>query len=285
MTEFVHTIQLGEAAITLINVGDLQLNLAEDYRLAEKDWPPGTENLFRQAIHLPVYCVLVQTPETNLLVDASSHAVTEQTPFAIPGYPAPPGLLARLAERGLKPEDIAHVVITHAHFDHYSGVTEKRGDNFEPCFPNARHYLGQADWDSDGMKRELESPKALPYYTFAVLQREGLLQPTSGSLKLTPGIEIIPAPGETLGHQTVRVSSEGQTFYALGDLYNHPIEVERPDLMSYWANADANRASREQLVKAALAENALLCAAHIRDFGRLTRTDSGVRWDAVEVRG
>jgi glyoxylase-like metal-dependent hydrolase (beta-lactamase superfamily II) len=128
----------------------------------------------------------------------------------------------------------------------------------------------------------LENPNALPRYTFAVLHREGLLESVSGNVNLTPDIQIVAAPGETPGHQIVRVASEGQTFYVLGDLYHHPIEVEHPEVMSYWADKDANRNSRQRLVEAALAENALLSAAHIPTIGRLKRTTTGVMWETVE---
>jgi glyoxylase-like metal-dependent hydrolase (beta-lactamase superfamily II) len=282
MAESMRTIHLGAATITIINVGDLQLNLAEDYRLAEKDWPPNSSVIFGQPLQIPIQNILIQTPETCVLVDASVYEFTPDSPFFIPGYQPPPGLLARLAEIGVKPDQIAHVVITHAHFDHYSGVTEQQDGGYEPCFPNARHYVGRADWEGADMQKALNDASSLASRTFAILQRENLLEPVSGNRNLTDGIQIIPAPGETPGHQIVRVSSDGQTCYCLGDLYHHPVEINHPEWMSYWANADDNRSSRQRLVDAALAENALLIATHIPTIGRLKRTASGVIWEAME---
>jgi hypothetical protein len=91
---------------------------------------------------------------------------------------------------------------------------------------------------------------------------------------------IIAAPSESPGHQLVRVHSQGQTFYCLGDLYHHPVEVEVPTWMATWANPDTNISSRQSLVEAALAEDALLVAAHM-PIGRLQSTLSGIKW--VEV--
>jgi glyoxylase-like metal-dependent hydrolase (beta-lactamase superfamily II) len=284
MAELTRTIHLGTMTITLINIGELQLNLAEDYRLAEKDWPPNSSAIFGHPLRMPIQCVLLQTPQTCLLVDAPAYDISPDSRFAIPGYQPPPGLLARLAERGVKPDEIDQVVITHAHFDHFSGVTEKHGDSYQPCFPKARYYVGLADWESADMQKALGEAHSLASRTFGVLHREGLLEPISGNVNLTSEIKILAAPGETPGHQIVRVFTEGQAFYGLGDLYHHPIEVEHPEWMSYWADAAANRNSRQRLVEAALAENALLSAAHIPTIGRLKRTDSGVMWDAQELQ-
>jgi glyoxylase-like metal-dependent hydrolase (beta-lactamase superfamily II) len=283
MAESARTINLGAATITLINVGDIQLNLAQGYRLDKKDWPPDSAAFLGQPLKMPIQCILIQTPKTCVLVDASVYDFAPDSPFAISGYQPPPGLLVRLAEAGVKPDEIAHVVITHTHFDHFSGMTEKRDGSYQPCFPNARHYVGLADWSSADMEKALEDANSLASRTLAILHREGLLETVTGNRSLTPEIQILAAPGETPGHQIVRVSSEGQTFYALGDLYHHPIEVEHPELMSFWADATANGNSRQQLADAALAENALLAATHIPTIGRLKRTGTGVVWDTPKL--
>src|SRR5437588_307804 len=76
--------------------------------------------------------------------------------------------------------------------------------------------------------------------------------------ELTPEVRIIAAPGESPGHQVVRVHSRGQTFYCLGDLCHHAVELEHPEWMVEWADAEASLASRRALIEAALAENAML---------------------------
>lgn len=283
MSESTRTIHLGNTAITLIHVGDIQLDLAEAYGLAEKDWPPGTSAIFSQPFRIPIQCVLFQTPQTNLLLDASLYDFTPDSPFAIAGYQPPPGLLAQLAKRGVKPDEIAHVVITHGHFDHFSGVTEKRDGGYQPIFRNARHYIGLADWESADMQKGLDDTASLEGRTFGILHRKGLVEPISGNRNLTPEIQIMASPGETPGHQIVRLSTEGQTFYGLGDLYHHPVEIEHPEWMPYWANVDATGSSRQRLVDAALAENALLTATHIPMIGRLKPTASGVVWDTSKL--
>jgi len=98
-------------------------------------------------------------------------------------------------------------------------------------------------------------------------------------VQIAEGIDILPAPGETPGHQVVRVQSAGETLYILGDAIHHAIEVEHPDWMVGWADADVMLATRRWLLQDALDQHALLTAAHIATLGRITRANDGsFRW-------
>jgi glyoxylase-like metal-dependent hydrolase (beta-lactamase superfamily II) len=237
----------------------------------EAERPP----YFAEWLPFPIQCVHIASPGLSVLVDASVYEVEPDSPHAIAGYQPPPDLLAVLSEAGVRPEAIDHVVITHIHHDHINGLTRQQGNSFMPCFPNARHNLGRADWEQ--AQAALQKPDSVESCTLGVLSRAGLLETLNRRHDLG-GVEIIPAPGETPGHQIVRVHSEGQTLYCLGDLYHHPIEVERQEWAAQWADADSIRASRRALVEAALAEDALLIATHIEGIGRLERAGSGVVW-------
>jgi len=105
--------------------------------------------------------------------------------------------------------------------------------------------------------------------------------PVEGPRELAAGITILPSPGETPGHQTVRVNSHGKTAYCVGDLYHHTIEVDHPTWAVPWADPAVILASRTVLVDASLSEDALLIATHIDGIGRLARAKDGVTWVPV----
>jgi len=265
MTEFLRTLQLGAATITLINIGNLHADFTED----------------GQTIEIPVQSILIQLPEANIVVDTCLYDLPPDSPYGIPGYQPPPGLLARLREIGVPPEQVEHVVITHTHFDHYNGATELRDGVYSPSFPNARYYIGKADLDDPDMQQALQDPTSLAGHTLAILQRLNMIELVTGKQALNDSIQIIPAPGESPGHQIVRIHSQGETLYCLGDLYHDAHEIEHVDHMPYWADQSAMLSSRAALAGAALAENARLIVTHIPGIGRLERTDSGVRWQSV----
>ncbi len=282
MADKVRTIPLGASAVSVINVGDIRLKLAKTLNVPESAWRPRYGEIFEQAFIFPSQCVHIALPGASVLVDAGDFTLSfpPDSPYFQPGYQPPPGVIAQLHEKGIHPGDITHLIITHAHFDHYSGVTTQRDGHYVPAFPNAHCFLGRADWENPETQQALQDPDSEDSHTLGALHRLGLLELVEGDRELLPGVRIIAAPGESAGHQIVRVHSEGQTLYCLGDLYHHAVEVEQPEWMAEWAIADANIASRHALADAALAENALLVAAHM-PVGRLERAGSGARW--IEV--
>jgi glyoxylase-like metal-dependent hydrolase (beta-lactamase superfamily II) len=272
------TTEFGAAQITIINVSDLRADLPNWFAISE--WPNEYDNVMHEPQAIPVQCVLIQLPHMTLLVDAFVNTLTPESPFALPNYRLPPSLLEQLAQAGVAPEEITHLVITHLHFDHYSGVTRQEEDGrYIPAFPNAQVYIGHADWHR--AERQLTRPGSTESTTLAIIQQHGLLQLVEGELDLGEGVTILPAPGESPGHQIVRVQTGQSTLYILGDLYHHEVEVEQPTWIVNWADAATMTTSREALVPALLHEDAVLMASHIEGYGRIHPIPSGLKWQSL----
>jgi glyoxylase-like metal-dependent hydrolase (beta-lactamase superfamily II) len=187
-----------------------------------------------------------------------------------------PDITTQLAALGVQPEEITHVVVTHHHTDHIAGLTVERAGTLTPVFPDARYFLGRADWDLRGMQEIMQHPEkyqgkydVLKRHTLGILHNLGKLELVEGDLELAPGLDIQHLPGETPGHQGLRLQSGGQTLYCLGDLYHHTSEIEHPSWMAPWDDPATMLASRHKLTKAALAEEALLVITHVPSVGIL----------------
>ena len=276
------TILVGGATITIINAGDMVINMAEVLAVPESEWRPLYGSILEGRQPSPCQCIHIALSDASILVDINDYALAMSLSpsYLPPNYLPPPGVVEQLQAQGIHSEDITHLVITHAHFDHYTGTTMKRNESHIPRFPNARVFLGRADWDWSETQNALRDPDSLDSHTFGVLQNLGMLELVDGDLDLTPEVRILAAPGESPGHQIVRLHSQGQTLYCLGDLFHHPVEVEQSAWMVKWADAYANFTSRQRLIKAALEENALLVPAHM-PVGRLEGTMAKPRWVAI----
>jgi len=103
----------------------------------------------------------IAAPGMSLMVDASMFGVSAAEEMVSQDYVPPPGMLVQLAAAGVRPEDVRHVVITHAHWDHFNGTTLERDGHLEPAFANARYYLGRADWEHPEMQAALADAYSL----------------------------------------------------------------------------------------------------------------------------
>ena len=277
MSQNVSSFALGAARVTVIDVGRLEIGtLRQCLDIPEgEDTADYTARLDRPS--LPLLCVHVAMPDASILVDAGFDDPSPSSPFQPPQAVRTLGLVEGLAEAGVKPADVTHVVVTHLHDDHYAGLTVSRDGRLEPRFPNARVYLGQGDWDQVKDKA-LRGDESVEARTLGVIEASGRLVPVGEDLDLAPGARILVTPGESPGHLVVRFATAGQALYCLGDLYHDTVEVERPTWMFGGRDVAAMLESRRRIADAALAESALLVASHIEGVGRLTMGPEGAIW-------
>lgn len=270
-------IRAGAAKLTVINIGDLMFAMKEVIAVPEAEWRPKYGDLFDKKRGYPSQSVLVSIGGSSILVDAGEYwkFATEGTEYVEPGYRPPPDLVAQLSAMDVKAEDISRLVITHAHLDHYAGVTVEKGGRTVVTFPNARHYLGKGDWEWEELQKSLADSSSSESKTLGVLHGAGALELVSQETELVPGVTIIPSPGESPGHQILRVRSEGETAYCVGDLFHHVAEVENPTWMASWCDPPSNLRSRRTLLSSALSENATLIPAHMKP-GHVREVDGGM---------
>ncbi len=116
--------------------------------------------------------------------------------------------LSALAAAGIKPDDVTHVILTHAHFDHVGNIDK---------FPRAKIFIH---------RRELAWVMALPpwsvgYGPFAVekLQRVWRqLVPLDGDVvEVLPGIQTVYAGGHSAGSLAVCVKTGKADVCLCGD--------------------------------------------------------------------
>lgn len=274
------TFKVGDAKVSIINLGDFNFRLKDTNDVPENEWKPKYSDIFENSHPYPSQCFLVSFPHLSLLVDAGDYArfASVDQEHVIPNYKPPPGLVDQLREAGVSRGHVNYVVITHAHYDHYSGVTMKGQDGRNiPTFPGARHLLGKQDFDLQETQSALRDPNSEDSQTIGVLLRSGLLELVPEGRELSDQIEIIAAPGETPGHKIVKISSGRETLYCVGDLFHHAIEVEHPKWMAKWDNRETNLRSRMRLIETALKESAFIAPAHM-SLGRLEREGSVVKY-------
>lgn len=272
----------GNAMVTLFNVGHSRFDLADSLDADSAEWSLRYAASFAQPAIVPIQCIHIALPTTTILVDAGRYDFAPDSPFAMPDdYTPPPHLLEQMQSANLTPDTVEHLIITHLHGDHFNALTVEKDGQFVPAFPNAQCYIGRADWERSMTQAALTDPLSLESQTLGVLQQRNSLTLVAGEFTVVPGVKILPTPGETPAHQIVRIDTERQVVYCLGDLYHHPVEVEQAGWSVKWADGEANKASRNWFRDVARQEKAQLIATHIEGMGQLEETADGVIWAGV----
>lgn len=160
-------------------------------------------------MNLPFAYILIKSRDAVVLVDVGHDAADFGGKIAnsigVAGWTGPDIVLK---ECGVRPQDVTHVILTHAHFDHIGGLK---------FFPNAKIFIQKKELESwmwilaKGSRfRSLQAglnPADILYLTQANI--EGRLELVDGEREnLLPGIHLYPAfDTHTAGSQYVVVQT------------------------------------------------------------------------------
>jgi glyoxylase-like metal-dependent hydrolase (beta-lactamase superfamily II) len=197
--------------------------------LWERANPPDASN----RILLGMNCLLIEGPGCRILVDTGVGDKEDDVFADMFALERTATLMDELAARGLKPEDITHVVNTHLHFDHCGGNTRlDAGGLAVPAYPRARYIVQRSEWE-DALAPDPRSRASYLERNFAPVAEAGQLDLVEGEVEIAPGVRLLPSPGHTRGHQSVLVQTQaGAVFYA-ADLIPTSSHLPLPWLMSY----------------------------------------------------
>ena len=280
--EIIETRQVGDATITVIADGEMLWE--PRFPVPEVEWraslPDADE---RGRIWIGLNVVLVRLADALVVIDpgcdAPDSAWQETLPRIWPDWPIrrTAGLDAALTELGVDPSDVTHVVITHPHGDHYPGVCREQGGELVARFPNAQHYMGRADWEGNPLRDD----PASHFRRMAVIDGLGLLGLIDRDTEITPGVTVMPAPGESPGHVVVRIDTGAAPVYVLGDLVHHGVEVEHMTWNPPHADHEPLLRARQRFYPLLADEGAHALYAHepFPSWGRIVRDGAGYRWE------
>jgi glyoxylase-like metal-dependent hydrolase (beta-lactamase superfamily II) len=144
-------------------------------------------------------------------------------------------LLAELATRGIRPERIDFVVISHLHFDHAGGLLSpwKDGAPLELVFPNAHFIVGRAAWARAKDPHPRDRASFVPELN-DLLERSGRLELVDDDLKLLgDAFSCTLSDGHTPGLLLCRLTTDRGSAAFCGDLIPGLPWVHLPVTMGY----------------------------------------------------
>ena len=215
-------IELGQARVHFTSDGFFAMDGGAMFGIVPKPlWsrhvPADEANRIRMSLH----CPLAIDRSDVILVDTGVGDRLSERERGIYKVDRRGGLVARLAEIAIEPEDVSHVILTHLHFDHAGGVvTRDAFGHLRPTFPRARYFVQRVELET---ARNPPDERLAAAYAHAAdcltpLADANLLEVLDGPTALTPRLRVVVTGGHTPSHQCPILADGGQTFVHLGDI-------------------------------------------------------------------
>lgn len=279
----------GEAVARSISVGDVQITSITDGAASvplqmffpdktEAEVAPFKEYLDEQGLQpMRLGSFLIRDGGRTILVDTGLGE--RDNAFGMKG-----DIISRLAETGVRPEDIDTVLTTHMHFDHIGGHTIVKDGKDIAAFPNAMYPIRQTEWDYWTQPSVMAEQPSIGSCVIP-LAAAGRLQLVAANYAVTESITYIDTPGHTPGHVSVLVMSRGKGALIIGDVSHTPVQIQNP---GWNPDVDSDKAQSERtrvtVFDRIVQEGLTLCAGHYaigEGIGRIVEVEGKRRWQGV----
>ena len=183
-------------------------------RVWQKRYPCNDDNFVRLAMR----CLLIETGDKLILIDSG----TGDKQLEYLKYYDFVGVISfetELNKLGFSCSDITDVVYTHLHFDHCGGSTRYNSDktNIELTFPNATHWVGEAQWKNFLNPNIREGDSYFPE-NIQPIHDAGKLKLVTENQWLCPDVELRLFNGHTVGQLVSYIHSDEKTYVYVGDV-------------------------------------------------------------------
>ncbi|TYR82095.1 MBL fold metallo-hydrolase [Priestia megaterium] len=211
------TLTIGDVKVTWLHGGDNHLDGGAMFGVVPKElWSKKYPAAYENRIPMRTDPLLVQTKTDSILIDAGiGNGMLGDKHKKHFGVTEESQVVQDLAKLNLTCEDITKVIMTHLHFDHVSGLTTRKEEQFVSVFPNADIYVSEVEWN------EMKNPNIRSKNTYWKQNWEAIehqIVTFNNHLQLLPEINIHHTGGHSNGHSIVILNSQNETLVHMGDL-------------------------------------------------------------------
>lgn len=200
-------------------------------------------------VMMSFHSYVLRTPHHTILIDCCAGNDKER-PARPPWHRQKGPYLDRLAQAGVRPEDVDIVFCTHLHADHVGWNTQLKDGRWVPTFPNARYIFGRREYEYwERLHKAGEKPNH-DSFTDSVLPVMEFKQAdlVASDHEIETGIHLEAAYGHTPGTCLLHVRNRGAHGVFTGDVIHTPVQLADPSLSSrFCSDAAQSAATRREL--------------------------------------
>lgn len=247
--------------------------------IAADQWAPYRQRLAgwamqtaSNALIFPMQSFLLRTRHHTVVVDT---CVGDHKQRARPTWNMTSSgtYLKRLADTGVRPEDVDYVMCTHMHPDHVGWNTRLENGRWVPTFPKARYVMSEKEWTYWSAFHK-DTPQNQIADSVIPIVESGRAQMVKNDFAIDEDVWFESTPGHTPDHVSVRIASRGAQAVISGDLIHSPVQcletewVPRPDF-----DPPQAAATRRAFLERYCERDVLVCASHFPSpsFGHIIR--------------
>jgi len=226
-------LKIGKYTVEEIKTGTFALDGGAMFGIIPKPlWERTNPADEKNRITLGARCLLLQSESKKILIETGiGNGWDEKFEKIYRVDQSNNNLFNSLQSKGIKPEDITDVILTHFHFDHVGGSVVFENGEPIPSFPNAKYHIQKEHFDyaqnsSDKDKRSFLKDRFIP------LAELGMLNATNES-QFDDEIEFVKVDGHTISQQLIKLGDSSQTYLFAGDLIPFYSQIPVVYLMGY----------------------------------------------------
>ena len=283
----IYRMKVGSYEVTILNDGTAALptkyysgDPAGAAKLLENAFAPSKE--------------MAPTSFNEWLINTGDKLVLVDTGYSNGIGPVAGHLPKALATAGVNPADIDAVVVTHVHPDHCNGLltTDK-----QIAFPNATVNIN-GDEFAWWMEGDVKVPEGKPFFkelfeggraVFKPYVDGKRVQTFKDGAELAPGVTAVTAPGHTVGHTMMRVTSGNDQLLIWTDIvHSTALQFPEPERsIAFDLDPPQAIATRKKVMDMVSTDRVTIAGTHIGfpGVGHVAKAGSGYAFVPVPWNG
>lgn len=181
--------------------------------------------------------------------------------------------VAVLKEKGITPDMVTDIYMTHLDGDHVSGLI----DGEAPTYPKATVHLSQAEYDGWLVRGDARNPRSIVLAREILKLYEGRIATFAFGAKVEKNLLALDTSGHTVGHTAYQFGKGKKGLLIVGDvLHVEPLQLRFTDYNSRFDQDQATAAAtRERVLSEAAKSQITIAGMHFKSIGKVKKLAEG----------